>query len=85
MRNRILESFNPVSQSEKFDAQGKFIRKYVPELSACSDQEIHAPWQISSFRQQLIGLQIGRDYPHPVVDHAVQRSLAIDLYKKTKR
>lgn len=73
--------FNPVSQSEKFDANGKFIRKYVPELSACSDREIHAPWQISSFRQQLMALCIGRDYPYPVVDHAIQRLLAIDLYK----
>jgi deoxyribodipyrimidine photo-lyase len=74
--------FNPVSQSEKFDAQGKFIRKYVPELAACSDKEIHAPWQIPSLRQQLIGLQMGKDYPLPVVDHAASRALALDLYKK---
>jgi len=76
--------FNPVSQSEKFDAQGKFIRKYVPELSACSDQEIHAPWLISSFRQQSLGLQLGNNYPLPVVDHAQQRRLALDLYQQLK-
>lgn len=77
--------FNPVSQSEKFDPQGKFIRKYVPGLSRCSDKEIHAPWTISSFRQQQIALEIGRDYPYPVVDHAVQRALALDLYKSAKQ
>jgi deoxyribodipyrimidine photo-lyase len=76
--------FNPVSQSEKFDPQGKFIRKYVPELAKCSDKEIHAPWTISSFRQQLIALEIGRDYPYPIVDHTVQRALALDLYKFAK-
>jgi deoxyribodipyrimidine photo-lyase len=82
--------FNPVTQSERFDPQGKFIRKYVPELGGCSDKEIHAPWQIPHIRQQSIGVVIGRDYPAPVVDHALQRVLALDLYKncsqiKTKK
>lgn len=76
--------FNPVSQSEKFDPQGKFIRKYVPELKASSDKDIHAPWTISSLKQQMIALEIGRDYPFPIVDHAVQRALALDLYKSAK-
>jgi deoxyribodipyrimidine photo-lyase len=76
--------FNPTSQSEKFDPQGRFIRKYVPELAMCSDKEIHAPWTISSFRQQLIGLEIGRDYPAPIVEHALQRTLALDLYKSVR-
>ena len=73
--------FNPVTQSERFDAMGKFIRKYVTELSSCSDQEIHAPWQIPPLRQQSIGMIIGKDYPAPVVEHAAQRALALDLYK----
>jgi deoxyribodipyrimidine photo-lyase len=73
--------FNPITQSERFDASGKFIRKYVTELSQCSDQEIHAPWQIPPLRQQSIGVVIGKDYPEPVVDHALQRVLALDLYK----
>lgn len=73
--------FNPVTQSERFDATGKFIRKYVTELSNCSDQEIHSPWQIPPLRQQSIGMIIGKDYPAPIVEHTVQRSLALDLYK----
>jgi deoxyribodipyrimidine photo-lyase len=73
--------FNPMTQSEKFDATGKFIRKYVTELVNCSDQEIHAPWQVPLLRQQSIGVVIGKDYPAPVIDHAAQRALALDLYK----
>ncbi|MES2502237.1 MAG: deoxyribodipyrimidine photo-lyase [Pseudomonadota bacterium] len=73
--------FNPITQSEKFDATGKFIRKYVTELSQCSDKEIHAPWLIPPIRQQSIGLIIGKDYPAPIVDHATQRALALSLYK----
>ena len=74
--------FNPVSQSEKFDAAGKFIRKYLPELAACDDKEIHSPWEISSQKQQAIGVIIGKNYPAPIADHAVQRPLALALYKK---
>jgi deoxyribodipyrimidine photo-lyase len=73
--------FNPVTQSEKFDAAGKFIRKYVPELGNCSDKEIHAPWTIPPLRQQSIGMVIGKDYPAPVVEHATQRARVLALYK----
>ncbi len=73
--------FNPITQSEKFDPQGKFIRRYVPELVSCDDKEIHAPWQIPQLRQQSIGVVIGKDYPAPIIDHAAQRTLALDLYK----
>ncbi|HEY8119052.1 MAG TPA: deoxyribodipyrimidine photo-lyase [Methylophilaceae bacterium] len=77
--------FNPITQSEKFDAQGKFIRKYVPELAACDDKEIHAPWLIPQLRQEALNLRIGRDYPLPVVDHVSQRELALALYKNNGR
>lgn len=74
--------FNPITQSEKFDGEGRFIRKYIPELGACNNQEIHAPWRMSEPRQQTLGISIGRDYPLPVVDHARQRELALALYKQ---
>ena len=73
--------FNPITQSEKFDASGKFIRKYVPELTACHDKEIHAPWLIPPIRQQTIGVIINQHYPAPVVDHATQRHLALAIYQ----
>jgi deoxyribodipyrimidine photo-lyase len=73
--------FNPVTQSERFDAQGKFIRKYVPELTNCNDKEIHAPWFIPPLRQHELNIIIGKNYPAPIVDHASQRELALSLYK----
>ena len=73
--------FNPITQSEKFDASGKFIRKYVPELGRCEDKEIHAPWLIPPLKLQAINIEIGKDYPQPVVDHANQREQALALYK----
>jgi deoxyribodipyrimidine photo-lyase len=73
--------FNPTTQSERFDAAGKFIRRYVPELAACNDKEIHAPWLLSADRLQALNLRLGEDYPTPIVDHATQRGLALALYK----
>ncbi len=73
--------FNPVAQSEKFDAQGKFIRKYVPELSNCDEKEIHAPWLMPLSRQRTLSIEIGRDYPNIIVEHSTQRQMALDLYK----
>lgn len=73
--------FNPVTQSERFDAQGKFIRKYVPELSACNDKEIHAPWLISAQRQAALNIIIGQHYPRAIVEHSLQREQALSLYK----
>jgi deoxyribodipyrimidine photo-lyase len=73
--------FNPVTQSERFDAKGQFIRKYVPELVSCHNKEIHAPWLIPPLRQQSINVIIGKHYPAPVVNHAIQRDLALSLYK----
>lgn len=72
--------FNPVTQSEKFDPEGKFIRKYVPELADCTNKEIHAPWLLPPMRRQALG--IGSRYPLAIVDHATQRARALALYKQ---
>ena len=73
--------FNPITQSQKFDPQGEFIRRYVPELSPCSEREIHAPWLMSAERQQALQVEVGRDYPLPVVDHAMRRQQALAMYE----
>jgi len=73
--------FNPVTQSERFDAQGKFIRRYLPELKNVPDKYIHAPWTMPAAEQQRAGCVIGRDTPVPLVDHAVQRAQALALFK----
>jgi deoxyribodipyrimidine photo-lyase len=77
--------FNPVTQSERFDPDGKFIRKYVPELKECDDKEIHAPWLIPPLRKQSMTTKMGQDYPLPIVDHASQRLIALDLYKQQSK
>ncbi len=76
--------FNPVTQSERFDAEGTFIRRYVPELARCDARAIHAPWTLSLDAQRAAGVMIGRDYPAPVVDHAAARLRALALFKAVK-
>jgi deoxyribodipyrimidine photo-lyase len=73
--------FNPVTQSERFDASGRFIRRYVPELAPLEGKEIHAPWLVPPALQQARGVVIGRDYPAPVVDHAAARQAALELFR----
>ncbi len=76
--------FNPVTQSEKFDPQGRFIRRYVPELAAVPDKDVHAPWKMSAAAQQHCGVVIGRDYPAPLVDHAQARERTLQRYGVVK-
>ncbi|MCE2946704.1 MAG: cryptochrome/photolyase family protein [bacterium] len=76
--------FNPVSQSERFDADGKFIRRYLPELAKVPAKYIHAPWTMPALEQKMAGCMVGTDYPAPVVDHAVQRVKALAMYKAVK-
>ena len=73
--------FNPLSQSQRFDAQGKFIRRYVPELANVADKFIHAPWTMPPLEQKRAGCVIGKDYPAPIVDHAIARLEALALYQ----
>ena len=77
--------FNPVSQSEKFDPQGKFIRRYVPALARLPDQAIHAPWLASPLELEAAGVVLGRDYPRPIVDHAQARERTLARYAVVKK
>jgi deoxyribodipyrimidine photo-lyase len=76
--------FNPVTQSERFDAEGRFIRQYVPELAACARKFIHAPWLMDAAEQARTGIVIGRDYPAPIADHALARRVTLDMYAAAK-
>jgi deoxyribodipyrimidine photo-lyase len=76
--------FNPVTQSERFDPRGRFIRLYLPELARVPDRNIHAPWTMSPAEQSALGVVIGRDYPVPIVDHAQQRKKALALYARVR-
>ena len=77
--------FNPVTQSEKFDAQGKFIRRYLPQLSALSDKAIHAPWLAKPLELEMAGVRLGANYPQPVVDHSEARARTLARYGFLKK
>ena len=72
--------FNPVTQSERFDPEGKFIRRYLPQLARLSNTEIHAPWTARPLELQAAGLTLGENYPKPVVDHAEARERTLQRY-----
>ncbi|MCU0840429.1 MAG: DNA photolyase family protein [Thiobacillaceae bacterium] len=73
--------FNPVTQSQKFDPDGRFIRRYLPELAAVPDKYLHAPWRMPEPVQAACGVRIGRDYPPPIVDHAHAREVTLALFR----
>ena len=76
--------FNPVTQSERFDPAGQFIRRYVPEIARMDDRDVHAPWRAPPERQRAAGCTIGTDYPAPLVDHAQARQKTLERYAVVK-
>jgi len=74
--------FNPILQSKKFDPEGTFIKKYVPELDVLSANEIHEPWE--KRKRHTIGskINLGVDYPLPIVEHSEQRVKALAIYSE---
>ena len=76
--------FNPTLQAEKFDPEGAYIRLWVPELKALPTIYIHKPWQASVDVLEKAGIQLGKTYPHPIVDHAAARARALGAYQQMK-
>ncbi len=77
--------FNPVSQSEKFDAQGKFIRKYLPALEKMSAKALHSPWLATPIELAAAGVELGKTYPRPIVKHDEARALTLTRYAVVKK
>ena len=77
--------FNPVTQSEKFDADGKFIRRYCPELAKLDNKTIHAPWKAGALLLNHAGVKLGADYPYPLVQHDAARQRTLDRYAVVKQ
>ncbi|TQV72624.1 deoxyribodipyrimidine photo-lyase [Exilibacterium tricleocarpae] len=72
--------FNPVTQSQKFDAEGQYIRRWVPELVQLPDKYIHAPWEAPAEVLAAAGVNLGGNYPAPVLDLKATRQQALDAY-----
>tara|TARA_B100001248_G_scaffold101868_1_gene75798 strand:- start:11311 stop:12711 length:1401 start_codon:yes stop_codon:yes gene_type:complete len=69
--------FNPILQGEKFDKEGEYVKKWVPELKNLSKKFVHKPWELHDEKFKL-----GRDYPFPIVKHEVARAKALNAFKK---
>ena len=67
---------NPVTQSARFDPDGEYIRRYVPELARVAPPAVHAPWD-HPLEVAAAGISLGSDYPYPIVDHATARDLTL--------
>lgn len=76
--------FNPVLQGEKFDPDGNYVRRWVPELARLSSADIHKPWQADKAGLERAGVIIGKNYPSPVVDHKAARARALAAYERLK-
>ncbi|MEG2498413.1 deoxyribodipyrimidine photo-lyase [Brevundimonas sp.] len=73
--------FNPVTQGEKFDPAGRYVRRWVPELRALPDRWLHVPWTAPSAVLADAGIRLGHTYPRPIVDHAEARARALEALK----
>lgn len=77
--------FNPVTQSEKFDPEGKFIRRYLPQLAKLPNKHIHAPWKLSKAELEDAGVALGTSYPLPIVLHEEARERTLQRYNVVKK
>ena len=76
--------FNPTTQAKKFDPDGAYIRRYLPELGPLPDRYIHQPFEAPADALQAAGVKLDRDYPHPVVDLKATRQRALDAFASLK-
>ncbi len=77
--------FNPVLQGEKFDPKGEYVRRWVPELAALPDKWIHKPWDAPADVLAKAGVELGEQYPNPIVDHAEARAIALEYFERIKK
>jgi deoxyribodipyrimidine photo-lyase len=76
--------FNPISQSQKHDPEGEFIRRWLPQLERVPNRHIHQPWMMSKAEQAEYGCLIGSDYPAPIIEHSQARKRALDFYRSVE-
>jgi deoxyribodipyrimidine photo-lyase len=77
--------FNPVLQGAKFDPNGDYVRRWVPELARVPVEFIHAPWEAPPLELSVAGVVLGRDYPQPIVEHGEARTAALAALQTLRR
>jgi len=77
--------FNPALQGRRFDPEGAYVRRFVPELSRVPMAKIHEPWTMTSDEQRATGCVIGENYPAPIVDHAKEREVALEMRRASSK
>lgn len=77
--------FNPVTQGERFDSDGAYVRRWVPELAALPNAVLHRPWTASAGALKQANVELGVTYPHPIVDHDTARRRALDAFAALPR
>lgn len=77
--------FNPILQSEKFDKEGTYIKKWVPELAQLPTKYIHKPWEAPETVLAEADIELGNTYPAPMVDHKAARNRALEAFETTKK
>ena len=77
--------FNPILQGEKFDPEGAYVRRWVPELAQLPAGLLHRPWSATPLELKAAGVELGTTYPKPIVDHRRGRERALDAYAKARR
>ncbi len=76
--------FNPITQGKKFDPDGAYVRRWVPELALLPGSMIHTPWEVDEEELRGLGVTLGVHYPRPIVDHAHARATALEAFAKMK-
>ena len=73
--------FNPVSQGQRYDEEGKYIKRFVPELEDVPPEHVHEPWKMTEQQQRKFNCIIGEDYPEPIVDHDNMRKQSVSKFE----
>ena len=77
--------FNPILQGQKFDPQGHYVRRWVPELAGLTSECIHQPWTATPEMLRAAGVTLGGRYPAPLVNHGEAREAALAALKSIRK
>ncbi|MGB1069410.1 MAG: FAD-binding domain-containing protein, partial [Henriciella sp.] len=76
--------FNPITQGEKFDETGAYVRRWCPELRGLPKKNLHSPWSADAATLKRAGIVLGQTYPRPMIEHKTGRQRALDAYSRMK-